>query len=222
MLQKYEESLIEIKKMLLGLGSEIIMASEKSLSGMESLDVSRFESARTLLKNIENQANAIDNEIVVTLALFGPEAKDLRKMVAYLKITNELVKIAENIRSFSKRMALHLKGDVPFISLHEYSSHLCKTASKAVTLAIGTIDMGDKDTLEDVYRKVKVEESKSDDIYSILEKNILSDMTKTIDQSADFIQILSTMRKLERMADRSVNIVQLMIFSRVGGEMKTY
>ena len=89
-------------------------------------------------------------------------------------------------------------------------------------MAIGTIDIGDKDTMEDTYRKVKVEESKSDDLYSILEKNILSDITKTIDQSADFIKILSTMRKLERMADRSVNIVQLMIFSRVGGEMKTY
>jgi phosphate uptake regulator len=48
------------------------------------------------------------------------------------------------------------------------------------------------------------------------------DIAKMIDQSADFIQILSTMRKLERMADRSVNIVQLMIFARVGGEMKTY
>ena len=222
MLQKYEERLIEIKKMLVDLGAEITMASEKTLSGMESLDIARFESAKTLLKNIENQANAIDNEIVVTLALFGPEAKDLRKMVAYLKITNELVKIAENIRSFSKRMALHLQGDVPFVSLHEYSTHLCKTAIKAVTLAISTIEVADPETLEDTYRKVKVEESKSDDLYSILEKNILSDIAKMIDQSADFIQILSTMRKLERMADRSVNIVQLMIFARIGGEMKTY
>ena len=123
MLQKYEERLIEIKKMLVDLGAEITMASEKTLSGMESLDIARFESAKTLLKNIENQANAIDNEIVVTLALFGPEAKDLRKMVAYLKITNEVVKIAENVRSFSKRMAIHLQGDVPLTSLHEYSIH---------------------------------------------------------------------------------------------------
>jgi len=222
MLQKYEERLIEIKRMLIDLGSEISMASEKALCGMESLDISRFDSAKTLLKNIENRANAIDNEIVVALALFGPEAKDLRKMVAYLKITNELVKIAENIRGFSKRMAQHLQGDVPFVSLHEYSTHLRKTSIKAVTLAISTIEIGDPETLEDIYRRVKVEESKSDDLYSILEKNILSDIAKMIDQSADFIQILSTMRKLERMADRSVNIVQLMIFARVGGEMKTY
>ncbi|AFL69247.1 phosphate signaling complex PhoU family protein [Sulfurospirillum barnesii] len=222
MLQNYEERLIEIKKMLLDLGSEITMASEKTLSGMESLDATRFESAKNLLKNVENQANAIDNEIVVALALFGPEAKDLRKMVAYLKITNEMVKIAENIRSFSKRMALHLQNGLPFVSLHEYSTHLCKTAIQAVNLSISTLDISDKEALEDLYRKVKVEESKSDDLYSILEKNILSDIAKMIDQSADFIQILSTMRKLERMADRSVNIVQLMIFARVGGEMKTY
>lgn len=222
MLQKYEERLIEIKKMLIDLGSEITMASETALYGMETLDAMRFDSAKTLLKNIETKANAIDNEIVVALALFGPEAKDLRKMVAYLKITNELVKIAENIRGFSKRMASHLQSDVPFASLHEYSTHLCKTAIKAVTLSITTLDHADPEMLQDIYRRVKVEESKSDDLYSILEKNILSDIAKMIDQSADFIQILSTMRKLERMADRSVNIVQLMIFARVGGEMKTY
>jgi len=222
MLQKYEERLIDIKKMLQELGTEVTMASERALGGIENLDVSRFESARAILKNTENIANAIDNEIVVTLALFGPEARDLRKMVAYLKITNELVKIAENVRSFSKRMGGHLQSDISFNSLHEYSVHLCKSATKAVTLAISTIDIVEKETLEDIYRKVKVEESKSDDLYSILEKNILTDIAKVIDQSADYIQILSTMRKLERMADRSVNIVQLMIFARVGGEMKTY
>jgi phosphate transport system protein len=222
MLQKYEERLVDVKKMLVELGSEVTMASERALSGIENLDVSRFESAKALLKNIETQANVIDNEIVVTLALFGPEARDLRKMVAYLKITNEVVKIAENVRSFAKRMVLHLQGDTPMSSLHEYSMHLCRTSIKAVSLAISTIDVAEKDELEDIYRRVKVEESKTDDLYSILEKNVLSDMVQKIDQSADFIQILSTMRKLERMADRSVNIVQLMIFARVGGEMKTY
>jgi len=222
MLQKYEERLVDVKKMLVELGSEITMASERALSGIENLDVSRFESAKTLLKNIEAQANTIDNEIVITLALFGPEAKDLRKMVAYLKITNEMVKIAENVRGFSKRMALHLQANAPMSSLHEYSVHLCRTSIKAVTLAIETIHGAGNEDLEDIYRRVKVEESKTDDLYSILEKNVLSDMVQKIDQSAEFIQILSTMRKLERMADRSVNIVQLMIFARVGGEMKTY
>ncbi len=91
MLQKYEERLIDIKKMLQELGTEVTMASERALGGIENLDVSRFESARAILKNTETIANAIDNEIVVTLALFGPEARDLRKMVAYLKITNEIL-----------------------------------------------------------------------------------------------------------------------------------
>ena len=222
MLQKYEERLVDVKKMLVELGAEVMIASERALSGIESLDVSRFESTKIMLKNIETKANEIDNEIVVTLALFGPEARDLRKMIAYLKITNEVVKIAENVRSFAKRMVTHLQGDTPMSSLHEYSMHLCRTSIKAVTLAISTIDVADKEALEDIYRRVKVEESKTDDLYSILEKNVLSDIVQKIDQSADFIQILSTMRKLERMADRSVNIVQLMIFARVGGEMKTY
>ena len=77
MLQKYEERLGAIKKMLLDLGSDITMAGEKASSGIENLDLTRFESARTLLKNVEMQANAIDNEIVVALALFGRRTAEI-------------------------------------------------------------------------------------------------------------------------------------------------
>jgi len=40
MLQKYEERLIDIKKMLIDLGVEITMASERALGGIENLDIS--------------------------------------------------------------------------------------------------------------------------------------------------------------------------------------
>ena len=53
MLQKYEERLIEIKKMLVDLGAEITMASEKTLSGMESLDIARLSQRKPFLRTLK-------------------------------------------------------------------------------------------------------------------------------------------------------------------------
>lgn len=50
----------------------------------------------------------------------------------------------------------------------------------------------------------------------------MADLCKDIENSAECIEVLSTMRKLERMADRAVNVTKLMLFARVGGELRQF
>ena len=175
-----------------------------------------------MLKNTESQANEIDQNILKTFALFEPEAVELRELVAYLKITSEIVRLSDNIKSFSKRMKGHINSEVDFTLLQEHSNHLAKSAFKSIRFAIESLYLKEKEEISDKYRKVCVEESKTDDLYSILEKNIMADLCKDIEKSADSIEILSTMRKLERMADRAVNITKLIRFARRGGEIKYF
>ncbi|MFV0481609.1 MAG: PhoU family transcriptional regulator, partial [Campylobacteraceae bacterium] len=66
------------------------------------------------------------------------------------------------------------------------------------------------------------EESKSDDLYSILEKNVLNELAKNLDFTANYIKVLSTMRKLEKMADRSVAVAKLVVYARSGGKLKLF
>ncbi len=116
----------------------------------------------------------------------------------------------------------HINSDVDFTILQEYSNLLAKSAFSSIDFAIESLHVKDKEETTNLYRKVCVEESKTDDLYSILEKNIMADLCKNIEKSAESIEILSTMRKLERMADRSVNITKLMLFARKGGEIKHF
>ena len=222
MLDRYEEQLQDLHRLLKTLGYSIIEAANEAESGVNTLTCKDFESAKDILKNTETNANDIDQNILKTFALFEPEAMELRELVAYLKITSELVRLSDNIKSFSKRMKAHINSEVDFTVLQEYSNHLAKSAFSSIVFAIESLHVKDKDEATDLYRKACVEESKTDDLYSILEKNIMADLCKDIENSAQSIEILSTMRKLERMADRSVNITKLMLFARKGGEIKHF
>jgi len=222
MLDRYEEQLQELHKLLETLGSSIIHAANEAENGVNALTCKNFESAKEILSNTETNANEIDQNILKTFALFEPEAMELRELVAYLKITSELVRLSDNIKSFSKRMKNHINSEVDFSTLQEYSIHLAKSAFSSIDFAIESLHVKDKEQTSNLYRKVCVEESKTDDLYSILEKNIMADLCKDIENSAQSIEILSTMRKLERMADRAVNITKLMLFARRGGEIKHF
>ena len=222
MLPKHDEKLAQIKSLLLELGNELNLAGEQALSGISTGDVSRFDSIRNTLKSSGTKGNAIDNEIVTSLALFGAEATDLRLLVAYLKITTECIRICENYKSLARRIAPLIAHGSCFSNCQEYASHLCKSAAKAVSLAIKSIEVADGDEVQNLYRQVQVEESKTDDLYSILEKNVLSELSQINEFSADHMQILSTMRKLERIADRAVNIAKLNLFAQVGGPLDVY
>ena len=219
MLAHHEEKLVKIRENISSLVKSIEQSSNNLLLGLETKDKNHFVEARTNLKNIEKNSNLIDNEIITSLALFGAEAADLRELIAYLKITNEFVRIADNIKGFAKNIVNHI-NDENFSMYKDNAIQLCKTTTNSIIYA--SFGLKKEQNIEDIYTKIKVEESKNDDLYSILEKNILSIIREDFDFSANYIQILSTMRKLEKIADRSVAVVKIMLFARSGGKLMMY
>jgi phosphate transport system protein len=75
---------------------------------------------------------------------------------------------------------------------------------------------------EELFRKVSVEESKNDDLFSIIEKDLLNLIVESHELSADYVKVLGTLRKLERTGDRTVNIAALLLYAKQGGEIKLY
>ena len=222
MLPNYESKLQEIQNSVANLASDIILANENSLDGFINTKLDRLENVKVILKNIEDEANRIDNEIIATIALFGPEAKNLRELISFLKITNELIRISDNTKSYAKNIKNYLQTDISFTHIKEYAVPLQKTTVSAINITAECFYSSDKEDIKNNYTKVCVEESKTDDLYSILEKNILAQVCKDEEFSTDYIKILSTMRKLEKIADRAVNITKLMLFAKNGGKIALY
>jgi len=222
MLPKYEQKIKEIQSLIAELMRQVVEANQVTLEAYKNHDNAAYDSVRNILKSIDAEANAIDNEIVKTFALFGPEAQELRMLVAYLKLTNELLRIAEGSKKYARRMREHCEGECNLAPFDDIVIKLHTTSLNAMMYIEECFNKPGECNVEDLYRKIMVEESKNDDLFSILEKEIMTQIMGEQELSVEYVRILGTLRKLERACDRAVNIANLLLYAAKGGEIKVY
>lgn len=220
MLKPYQENLKKIKTEIYEIGVEIISTNKVSLSALKNNDLKLLQDINLSVKNLTVRANEIDNLIVKTLALYSPEAKDLRYLVAYLKITNEILRAGANAKIFSKTFKKSFIDDLDKKTILEYAIPLLKASNLAFETAVEMLNENDEKAMEEGFNKVMVEESKTDDLYAIVGKQTLKLVSKNIELSKDYFDLLSSLRRLEKTADRAASIANLLLFAQVGGEME--
>ncbi|MGJ0339180.1 phosphate signaling complex PhoU family protein [Aliarcobacter cryaerophilus] len=219
MLKPYEEKLKLIKSEVEKLGLDIVEALEVCLKALNERKIENLKNVEISEKKFLVKSNEIDNLIITTLALYTPEARDLRRMVAFLKITNEIVRTAANTKDFAKMFRRSYSEDLNTNTILEYTIPLLKSALLSTKTAISIIDEQEHSKVEEKYQRVIVEESKTDDLYLMIEKNILKLITQKLDLSKEYFDLLSSLRRLEKIADRSVSIASLLQFAKLGGDI---
>jgi len=171
------------------------------------------------LKNIGTKSDDIDNAIIKVLALYTPEARDLREVVAYLKITNELTRACSSTRSFIRGFT-DVCQDVDVATINEYALPMQNSTINAIALAISMIDCEDDDEIQEIYNDVLIEESKTDDLYEMVERNL----SLQADDSNDFEKfhkMLRALRKSGKIASRAIAIANLLVYAKLGGNFRS-
>ena len=219
MLKPYEIKLQSIKEEILKIGVDVIDALELCLKALKDKNIDDLKNVEITEKKLLIKSNEIDNIIVTTLALYSPEAKDLRQLVSFLKITNELVRTGANTKDFAKMFKKSYSDDLNTSIILEYAVPLLKSALLSLQTSISIVDETNAKHIEEKYHRVIVEESKTDDLYLMIEKNILKLISKNLDLSKEYFDILSSLRRLEKIADRAVSIANLLQFAQVGGDI---
>jgi len=220
MLKTYEEKRNLIKEEVLAIANSVVEAQALSLKALKDNDIASLKNIDLSVKKLSNKSNEIDNMIVTALALYSPEAKDLREMVSYLKITNELIRAGANTKGFIKIFRKAFSDDLNTNSILEFAIPLLKSSHLALQTTVNMIDETNTKHIEEKYNRVVVEESKADDLYAMVEKNILKQISKNLELSKEYFDILSSLRKLERTADRASSIANLLLFAYVGGDLE--
>lgn len=219
MLPRYENKLNEIRTQLSTLVASIISANTQTLQAFEENEDHLYENARINLKSVQSDANMIDNEVIKTLALYGPEAQELRLLVAFLKMTNELDRVGENMKKYNNRIQELSRSQCDLVVMTSSIIQLQKTTLNALQYIHDYLESMNTSDAQELFRKVSVEESKNDDLFSIIEKDLLNLISQSHELSADYVKVLSTLRKLERTGDRTVNIASLLLYAQEGGEL---
>lgn len=219
MLRPYQQNLEKIEYGIQSIGNEVVDALEDALKAIKTQELSDLKKIDLSVKQIVVKSDEIDNLIIKTLALHSPEAGDLRSIVAYLKMSNELVRTAGNVKDFTKLFKKSFSDDLNKEVILEYAIPLLKSALVSLRTATTIFEETDENIINEKYQRVSVEESKTDDLYSMIQKNILKLITKNINLSKDYFDILTALRRLEKVADRSIAIASLLQYAKVGGEI---
>ncbi len=220
MLAKYENKLNKIRESIIEINNGLVSANKMILEGFENCNIEKFNTAKSFIKNVSSKTNSIDKDIITILALQSPEASDLRAMVAYLKITNELVRAAANTRNFVKGF-VNICNDIDLHTVNSYAIPMQKSTVQALEYAIAMINIDDVDEIQECFNKVLIAESKTDDLFEMIEANLM-EQSKLIDEFGKYHKMLSALRKSEKIADRAMSIASLLLFAKIGGEIHQF
>ena len=218
MLPKYKEKRVEIQNTIRDIAATIYEANKMALESINDCNGEKFKEARAMLSNLSQKAMSVDNEIVKTFALYAPEAKDLRLLVAYLKATNELLRASTNTKNFIKGFNVicdKLEKQV----INDFAIPLHKETVKALETLVDMIDArGDSEEVQECFRKIVVYESKTDDLSQMIEADLISKLKEENDYDT-INKIISSFRKSEKLADRVLSIASLLLYAEIGGEL---
>jgi len=220
MLPTEKEKLKQIKDEILSLGQSTLVINQVILDVLKNCTVEQFKEINKLPKKERyEKIDKIDNLIIKVFALYTPEARDLRELIAFLKITNEFDRIANSCNSFIRDFPNALSDEIDKDFILEYAIPLQKSSVNALTHALKLLELDGKKEVSDHYKTVVVEEGKNDDLYKIIEKSLLKKVHDDVHLSKEYQDIMAALRRLEKVADRALGIANLMHYAKVGGEI---
>jgi phosphate transport system protein len=221
MLTKNEEKLAEVRQKTAEVLEDLLISQKLALHAIEACDSKSFDQVKVPLKMINKKVEDIDNLILSIFALYSPEAKDLREMVAFLKITSSLQRIAINEKNYMKNMEIcnpDTSKELRNVIQESLSINRCAIAALNYTVEM-IHETEDKEKLKDLATKIDVENSKTDDVYALIEKDALQIMHKEHEINEAILNLLKYVRKNGKIIDRLEDISSRLIFARIGGKL---
>lgn len=201
-MKRLQEEINNLKKSLLQMAS---MVEEMIVKSVKSLKEKNTPLAEEIIRNddvINRMEIDIDNLCIKILALYHPEAEDLRTVTMIMKINNDLERIGDHAVNIAER-AIYLSDKPPVKPLID----IPRMVEKATEML--------RESLEAFVNKnaeLAVEVCKKDDEVDYLENQIMRELItymmedpSTIDRSLRLILIA---RDLERVADLATNIAE--------------
>jgi phosphate transport system protein len=104
MLAENKKRMKEVREKTVTILEGMLTSQKLVLRALEDCDNQSAASLKAPLKGIGKKVEEIDHLILTILARYTPEARDLREMVAFIKITSSLLRIATNEKNYIKNM----------------------------------------------------------------------------------------------------------------------
>ena len=208
----YDYELQGVRNDILQMGQLVITAIERSIQALVDLDM---ELACQVIQGddaIDELELLLEERCVVLIARQQPLAKDLRILSTGLKISTDLERIGDHafdIAKIAKRLGEGGNGHVkPLLDIPRMAGLATQMLRDALTAYVNMdVELADK---------VCQADDEVDALYNQLFRELLTYMLANPAVINDATQLIFVARYLERVADRTTNIAEWVIYLQTG------
>ena len=211
---KYEEELALLNKKLLEMASLVESMIAKSIKALREGNMILAQEVISTDEQVNAMEIEIDNLCVKILALYQPEAKDLRTVTMIMKVNNDLERIGDHASSIS-RMALFMADYPPIKPLVD----IPKMADKAMEMLRESLDAFIRRDA-----KLAVVVCQKDDEVDNYEPQIVRELITFVMSDPSMLnralRYIYVARHIERVADLATNIAEDAYYIATGEVLK--
>lgn len=201
-----ERDLGKLKNKILNLGSKVEDSIDKAITALVDRRPKLADDVVEADGEIDASEVEIEEDCLKILALHQPVAKDLRFIIAVLKVNSELERMGDQAANIGLRARFLAKRDQIDIPID--FNEMVETVQEMVHESIEALVNQDPDKA----RAVTEMDEKVNEAHSTLFEEIQTSMAEKTDTIERSIHTLLISRYLERMGDHAKNISEDVIF----------
>jgi len=210
----FEESLAALRNNVLMMAGLTDRSMERAMKGLFNRDDNLCANTIADDEEIDQLEKQIDKEGVDILLRFQPVASDLRRVVAAMKLSTNLERIADQATTIARR-ARKLNQHPPLPEVE-----LIKPMQEHAMLMFK--DSVDAFVREDVKLGCEVvgRDEKLDDLNQTVSNKLVERMAQNQDQLRGYLNLIFVGRCLERVGDHATNIAEDAVYAAAAEDIR--
>jgi phosphate transport system protein len=210
----FHDELSDLKSRLLAMSAEAQTALASAVDALLHRDSSRAAQVIAGDHRIDTLENEIEDLVVRLLATQQPMARDLRLLMAALKIANDLERVGDHAVNIAQS-AERLVASPPIVPEPEIIE-MARLARRMLADALDAFVRADAQAGRAVCQRDDQVDSLHDSVFRIL----LTHMMETPHIISAAIELFLVSRNLERVADLATNVAEDVVFLVEGKSIK--
>lgn len=209
-----DAKILELKQLLLTEAGLVEKMAALATDGLYSRQIGLLNCVNEYEDRVNQLELEIENKCIAAIALYQPEAKDLRKIVMILKINNDLERLGDQAVNIAES-AEHLAGKAVVSQVSE----LAQMRDAAFAMLKNSLDAFSSESVK-ACRAVCDADDRVDELNREVNHRLVDLLKQDPSLTEACLHLLRVAKNLERIADLSTNVAENTVYLAVGQVIK--